>query len=375
MDLQKVMQTTKDLNILYIENDKEEQEHISALLNIIFLKVGTADDYQDGLKVYDDFLGENHQSYDLILTDISMSNTHGVEFCQSILEKNSNQHIIILSEHPTKDHLEKLITLGIDSFIQKPIHFNTFYEVLQKCSKPIFEQKEVTKELKKIERINNNLEVLLEVLNQVALVTKINTKGNITQINNLFIQTTQYQESEICGLAYKHIVHKDMPEIVFQNMQEELQQGKRWNGKLKCVTKNQEPFYVNADIFPMYNHKGNLEEYIAVGFLTTQEEMKHREFKKKVLMQYQESKRRDFNARNKINQLEAEVKKLEGLKANIKNCENHELLEYALQQERLKHAQCKKHLIIMEKQNAKLQMQLDKNIPFPQKGEGALLKK
>ena len=375
MDLQKVMQITKDLNILYIENDKEEQEHISALLNIIFSNVETADDYQLGLKAYENFKKENHQYYDLILTEINISNPNGLKFCQSILKKNSNQHIIIISEYSTKEHLEKLITLGINSFIQKPINFNTFYEVLSKCSKPIFEQKEVSKELKKIEQVNNSLEIILEVLNQVALVTKINTKGNITQINNLFIQTAQYQENEICGLAYKHIIHKDMPEIVFQMMKEELRQGKRWHGKLKCVTKSQESFYINADIFPIYDEKENLEEYIAVGFLTTKEEMKHREFQKKVLLQYQESKRRDFNSRKKIDQLETEVKNLEGLKANIKNCENHKLLEYALQQERMKHAQCKKHLILMEKQNIKLQKELDKNTPFPQKGQGVLLKK
>ena len=246
---------------------------------------------------------------------------------------------------------------------------------MSKCSKPIFEQKEVTKELKKIEQVNNSLEILLEVLNQVALVTKINTEGNVTQVNNLFMQTAQYKEDEIYGLSYKHIIHKDMPEIVFQMMKKELQEGKRWHGKLKCITKSLEPFYINADIFPIYNDKENLEEYIAVGFLTTKEEVKHREFQKKVLLQYQESKRRDFNARKKIDQLEAEVKELKGLKSNLKNCENNDLLEYALQQERIKHAQCKKHLIIMEKQNIKLQKELDKNTPFPQKGQGVLLKK
>ena len=133
-------------------------------------------------------------------------------------------------------------------------------------------------------------------------------------------------------------------------MWEEITSGKVWKGKIKNKAKDGEPFYVNANIFPIYNAEGNIKEYIAIRFLTTQEEVKNREFKKKVLDQYQESKRRDFNSRRIIDELEAKLKKYE----------NFDLLEFSLKKEKKRSSKCNQQLLFTEDNYKQLEVDFEK---------------
>ena len=62
-------------------------------------------------------------------------------------------------------------------------------------------------------------------------------------------------------------------------------------------------------MYDNYNEK--IIEYVGIRFLTTEEEVEKREFKKKVMQLYQESQRRDFTSRAKIDELQLELKKYE----------------------------------------------------------------
>jgi len=78
-----------------------------------------------------------------------------------------------------------------------------------------------------------------------------------------------------------------MPEAIYKHIWEDIKAGKVCRGKLKNKTRDGESFFDNANIFPISDNHNEITEYIAILFLTTEEEVKNKEFKKRVLNQYQ----------------------------------------------------------------------------------------
>jgi len=334
MDLKNVIQYTKELSILYVEDDIKSQELISSILDSLFETVDIANDGELGLKAYNQYYLKNDKYYDLILSDIEMPRLDGIKLSETILQINPDQHIIIISAYNEKEKLQKLLQLGIDNFLHKPIEFNNFFETFKKSARPIREQNKIKKDLENAHNLNYNLETLLDIISQVAIVSKTDLEGNITYVNDIFCQMSKYSEEELIGQNHNIIRHQDVPSSVFQNMWEEIKAGKVWKGKLKSRAKDGEVFYVNANIIPIFNSKERIKEYVAIRFLSTQEELENAEFGKQVSDHYQESKRRDFNSRRIIDELQEKLLKFKDF----------DFIEFALKKEKTRTSKCSTQL-------------------------------
>jgi len=365
MDLDSIVKYTHSLNVLYIEDDIDLLEHLTSILQNLFASVDTSSDGQKALNMYNKFHEKNNQFYDIILTDIELPHINGLNLIESMLELNPTQHIVVISAYNDTDKLEKLLSLGIDNFLHKPIDFKVFFETFKKCAIPILEQREMLSKLDNIQEINYNLESVMDIINQVAIVSKTDLEGIITYVNDIFCNTSKYSKEELLGKNHNILRHQDMPSIVFQHMWEEIQAGKIWKGKLKNKAKDGSSYYVNANIFPIFNTNNEIKEYIAIRFLTTNEEVKNREFKKKVLEQYQESKRRDFTSRRMIDQLQKQLLKYE----------NFDLLEFSLKKIKKKSLDCTSQLNFTETKNKNLEVEFTNYKKNVLKNVSAILEK
>ena len=102
--------------ILYVEDDLELQKNILNILNNFFGKVLVA---SDGDEAYDIYL-ENQNTIDIIITDINMPNTDGIQLCKHIREYQKNLPIVIISAYTNTDYLLDSIDLNILTYITKP---------------------------------------------------------------------------------------------------------------------------------------------------------------------------------------------------------------------------------------------------------------
>jgi len=128
---------SKDLTILYAEDDIRAREEVSDILNLIFNKVLVAKDGQDAFTQY-----KNEKNIDLILTDLNMPNLTGIELIQNIREQKDDIPIIILSAHSEIHYFLNTIKLGIDGYILKPIDIQAFTVVLNNVVNKINLKKE-----------------------------------------------------------------------------------------------------------------------------------------------------------------------------------------------------------------------------------------
>lgn len=124
---------SKDLNILYIEDDINLLNENSIVFDNFFASVTTAIDGEDGLHKYIQYKKDTTKYFDLIITDINMPKKDGMELISDIKKINEKQPILVISAYSESDRLIDMISLGIDGFILKPIKIeqlmNQFYKI------------------------------------------------------------------------------------------------------------------------------------------------------------------------------------------------------------------------------------------------------
>ena len=135
IDAKLVKEKTKNLRVLYVEDDKILRHKSEILLKTLFLQVDVAVDGLDGLEKF------NNGKYDLVISDIYMPNLDGIKMTEAIKEKNPEQIVIVTSAHDETKYLTKLIDARVDYFILKPMQIDKLMDVLDRASTRINTQK------------------------------------------------------------------------------------------------------------------------------------------------------------------------------------------------------------------------------------------
>ncbi|MFT7002773.1 MAG: DNA-binding response OmpR family regulator [Sulfurimonas sp.] len=130
LGFQNLKDISKNLSILYVEDDCDLRKSVSRTFSKLFKIVHTAVDGEDGLKFYNNFFLEKNHYYDIVVSDIHMPFLNGIELSKAIFEINKKQKIIIMSAHSDKKYLINLINIGVEGFMQKPLNSKEILTVL-----------------------------------------------------------------------------------------------------------------------------------------------------------------------------------------------------------------------------------------------------
>ena len=114
------MNTTKSLNILYVEDHEDVRTQTFNMLDIFFNSVDVATNGEEGLELFKKSNKYNSSSYDLIATDIEMPFMDGLTMIENIRNLDKEIPILVFSAHSNTDYLIKGIDAGIDAYILKP---------------------------------------------------------------------------------------------------------------------------------------------------------------------------------------------------------------------------------------------------------------
>ena len=112
-----------------------------------------------------------------------------------------------------------------------------------------------------------------EILNQSALVTISDLKGNILHANELFCRVSKYSIEEILYKPHSIIRHPDTPSSVFKEMWSTIGNGNVWKGEIKNKAKDGSDYWVIATIAPVLGTDGKPIKYISIRYdITKQKE-------------------------------------------------------------------------------------------------------
>lgn len=117
---------------------------------------------------------------------------------------------------------------------------------------------------KALARGHKLLEHYQDAIDYSTIVSKADKQGVITYVNRAFCEISGYSPKELLHQPHNIVRHPDMPPEVFQVMWSDLKKGKKWNGIIKNLKKDGTAYWVDASISPIYDHKGQFVEYIAI---------------------------------------------------------------------------------------------------------------
>ena len=125
------------IDLLIVEDDEMLLNQIYNLLSKFFRRVDLS---SNGLEALNRV---SERKYDLVITDLTMPIMDGVALIENIREHDSEQVIFVLSAHSESEKLLKLIELGIDGFLPKPVNMDIILLKLFNICKKISNKKEL----------------------------------------------------------------------------------------------------------------------------------------------------------------------------------------------------------------------------------------
>lgn len=80
------------------------------------------------------------------------------------------------------------------------------------------------------------------------IVSRTDLDGNITHMNQAFIDISGYNEDELVGQPHAILRHPDMPKVLFKDIWETASRGEKWQGYVKNLRKDGGFYWVHATV-------------------------------------------------------------------------------------------------------------------------------
>lgn len=205
----------------------------------------------------------HNKKYSLILLDINMPGIDGYQTASIIKGDRLTKHIpiIFLSANANKESIRKGFEYGGEDYITKPFdEIELLHRV--KTHIELFQSKE------RLQLEIDDTKLLLEqyklAVDIGSLVSKTDTKGIITYVNDKFCEVSKYSREELIGKNHNIVRSPDVSKFIFKNLWSIIQKKEIWNGLIKNRAKDGSSYFVEATIIPILDSQGDILEYIGL---------------------------------------------------------------------------------------------------------------
>ena len=211
-----------------------------------------------------------NRDYSLILLDINMPGIDGYETADIIKKDPKHKHIpiIFLSANANHESIRKGFEHGGEDYITKPFDES---ELLHRVKTHV----ELFQAKLRLQAEVDDTKFLLEqykiAVDIGSLVSKTDTKGIITYVNDKFCEVSKYSREELVGKNHNIIRSPDVSKLIFKNLWETIESKKTWHGLVKNRAKDGSSYFVEATVMPILNSYGEIIEYISIRQDMTQE--------------------------------------------------------------------------------------------------------
>jgi len=202
-------------------------------------------------------------------------------------DKRKLEHLILytnkLIEYKNSvEELEKeFISLDLNESLNLLItNYNVYYNLLEKDSRKyqflmmslslflliliLFVIVNLNKANSKVKETINELNFQKLALDEHAIVSITDKKGNITYVNDKFCQISGYKEDELIGKNHRVLKSDEHSDEFFENLWKTIVRGKTWQGEVKNFKKDGGYYWVNATIVPFLDEDKKPFKYISI---------------------------------------------------------------------------------------------------------------
>lgn len=115
-----------------------------------------------------------------------------------------------------------------------------------------------------LQRKNEELERLHDVMSRYVPISKTDAQGVITYANEALCEMTGYPHEELMGRSHSILRHPDTDELVYSRLWRTIAAGSVWSDVLQNRKKDGVPYWVNVHIHPDYDSNGRKTGYTAI---------------------------------------------------------------------------------------------------------------
>lgn len=243
--------TLGNLRLLYVEDDLETREELQSILALYVAELYTAKNGREGLAMFRQHLP------DIVVTDIQMPEMNGLSMAADIKAANPEQAIVVLSAYNDVEYLFRALELNIQHYVTKPISVE---RLLSKLSE-IGQQMHLAREARQSTRLLEQYKLLVD---EKAIVVKVDLDGKMTYVNRHFCALSGYQEQEVLGKHFLFSATKTDTHQLFETIKTTLLNQRKWTGMLKQRAKSGDDYVVDVSVIAVYDADDQLEEYVAL---------------------------------------------------------------------------------------------------------------
>jgi len=263
-----------DISVLYVEDEKFSREKLLRILKRRFSTIHVAIDGIEGYQLYQKYYP------DLIIADIKMDYTSGLEMIKKIRGINEKAQVIVTTAHDDKEYFVQSIESNVNHFILKPIDLDLFLQAIQKAVYQIQLEKELANQKKLTRAILDFQDNLIFVIENGKIIEsnhafinitgihKNNPGGNKSQlVSHFFVEDPDYfyPKNKENWLEEFFAVGKDVAKVRWKGPE-----GKDYNYVMKAeaIPESQQILFVCTDITGLEKESRENEHLMMVDPLT-----------------------------------------------------------------------------------------------------------
>ena len=108
------------------------------------------------------------------------------------------------------------------------------------------------------------LDEFLKALDSVVIISRTDTEGIITYVNEQFEKISGYSKEELIGKPHSVVRNPDVPDEIFAEMWGTITKGNIWKGEFSNRAKDGSLYYVKSSIIPIHDEHNRIIEYMAI---------------------------------------------------------------------------------------------------------------
>lgn len=133
MNARDVLEHTKPMSLLYVEDDESLRLSTQKLFENFFQSVDVACNGEEGLALYLE-AARDKKPYSLIISDIAMPKMDGIAMCEAIMGHNPAQPFLFISAYNETNYLSRAVEMGVSGFLTKPIQFEQLIQTFSRLA-------------------------------------------------------------------------------------------------------------------------------------------------------------------------------------------------------------------------------------------------